>query len=86
MNPFAESNARLSEKSYDPYDDRLDTSAYRLMVEVERPSGYRGSILQNKTTGDYVVANTDTEFDTDNAARHYGGSEIILQCQAHAVR
>lgn len=65
MSIFTESSARLSAKSYNPHDDRLNTDAYRLIKEVDRPSGYRGSIYQNKITGDYVVANTGTEFDTD---------------------
>ena len=65
MSIFTESSARLSAKSYNPHDDRLNTDAYRLIKEVDRPSGYRGSIYQNKITGDYVVAHTGTEFDTD---------------------
>lgn len=65
MKIFTESNARLSDKSYDPHDYNLDTTAFRLIKEINRPSGYRGSIYQNKITGDYVVAHTGTEFDTD---------------------
>jgi hypothetical protein len=65
MKIFTESNARLSDKSYDPHDYSLDTTAFRLIKEVNRPSGYRGSIHQNKITGDYVVTHTGTEFDTD---------------------
>lgn len=65
MKIFTESNARLSDKSYDPHDHNLDTTAFRLIKEVDRPSGYRGVIYQNKITGDYIVAHTGTEFDTD---------------------
>ena len=32
---------------------------------MSRPSGYRGSIYKNLDTGDYIVAHTGTEFDTD---------------------
>lgn len=65
MKIFTESNARLSDKSYDPHDHDLDTTAFRLIKEINRPSGYRGTIYQNKITGDYIVAHTGTEFDTD---------------------
>lgn len=65
MRIFTESDARLSDKSYAPHDERVNTDAYRLVKEVDQPSGYRGFIYQNKITGDYVVAHTGTEFDTD---------------------
>jgi len=65
MKIFTESNARLSDKSYGPHDHDLDTTAFRLINEINRPSGYRGTIYQNKITGDYIVAHTGTEFDTD---------------------
>lgn len=65
MTTFTESNARLSDKSYRPNDDRIDTSAFRLIKEVNRPSGYRGFIYQNEVTKEYVVAHTGTEFDID---------------------
>jgi uncharacterized protein YaiI (UPF0178 family) len=65
MPTFTESHARLSEKSYRPHDDKIDTSAYLLIREVNRSSGYRGAIHKNLDTGDYVVSHTGTEFDTD---------------------
>jgi|GEM_PF-6233576 len=65
MPTFTESHARLSGKSYDPYDDKIDTSAFFLMKEVKSSSGYRGTIHRNLDTGDYVVSHTGTEFDTD---------------------
>jgi hypothetical protein len=65
MTTFTESHARLSDKAYRPDDDRIDTSAFRLIKEVNRLSGYRGFIYQNEVTKEYVVANTGTEFDVD---------------------
>ncbi|KAF1726150.1 hypothetical protein [Pseudoxanthomonas japonensis] len=65
MPTFTESHARLSGKSYDPYDDKIDTSAFFLMKEVKSSSGYRGTIHRNLDTGDYLVSHTGTEFDTD---------------------
>jgi hypothetical protein len=65
MTTFTESHARLSDKSYDPHDDRIDTSVFLLVREVNQPSGYRGAIYKNIVTNEYVVANTGTEFDVD---------------------
>ena len=65
MPTFTESHARLSGKSYDPHDDKIDTSAFLLIKEVKSSSGYRGTIHRNLDTGDYVVSHTGTEFDID---------------------
>ena len=65
MTTFSESHARLSDKSYLPHDDRIDTGAFLLIKEVDLPSGYHGVIYKNLRTDEYVVAHTGTEFDTD---------------------
>lgn len=65
MSTLTESNARLSEKSYSPHDDRIDIEAFELVKEVETSSGYHGVIYRNVKTRDYVVSHTGTEFDTD---------------------
>lgn len=65
MTTFAESHARLSNKAYNPNDDRVETEAFLLVKEVNQPSGYRGFIYKNRVTDEYVVAHTGTEFDTD---------------------
>lgn len=65
MPTFTESHSRLADKAYQPYDGRIDTSAFSLVREVNRPSGYRGFIYKNRLTDEYVVAHTGTEFDVD---------------------
>lgn len=65
MTTFTESHARLSNKAYNPNDDRVDTEPFLIVKEVNQSSGYRGFIYKNKATDEYVVAHTGTEFDTD---------------------
>ena len=38
---------------------------YEIRRVVETLSGFRGAIYRNKESGDYIVAHTGTEFDTD---------------------
>ena len=64
MPTFTETHARQADDVY-----RLDgfkpPRPYEVRTVYESPSGYRGVIYRNMESGDYVVAHTGTEFDTD---------------------
>lgn len=64
MPNFTETHSRQADDVY-----RLDgfkpPRPYEVTTVYESPSGYRGVIYRNMESGDYVVAHTGTEFDTD---------------------
>jgi len=64
MPTFTETHARQADDVY-----RLDgfkpPRPYEVRTVYESPSGYRGVVYRNMESGDYVVAHTGTEFDTD---------------------
>lgn len=64
MPTFTETHARQAEDVY-----RLDgfkpPHPFEVKTVYEPSSGYRGVIYRNMESGDYVVAHTGTEFDTD---------------------
>ena len=64
MHVFTETNARLADDSY-RRDGFKPPYPYEVKKLVESASGYRGIVYRNMNTGDYVVANTGTEFDVD---------------------
>lgn len=61
---FTETHALLADDVY-RRDGFKPPHPYEIRRVVETPSGFRGTIYRNKESGDYVVANTGTEFDTD---------------------
>lgn len=75
-----EMHARLADKSYRPDDPRLDITPFVLVKEVSSSTGYSGYIFKNEKTGDYVVAHTGTEFDTDK------GRDVFLTDAQMALR
>lgn len=64
MPTFTETHARQADDVYRLYGFK-PPHPFEVKTVYEPSSGYRGVIYRNMESGDYVVAHTGTEFDTD---------------------
>lgn len=64
MPTFTETHARQANDVY-RLDGLKPPHPYEVRTVYEPSSGYRGVIYRNMESGDYVIAHTGTEFDTD---------------------